>query len=190
MKQENHLQKAIDANIRYDGRERETFRPIEITYGVSSTAEGSAKVKIGDTEVIAGVKLEVGTPYPDMPKSGNLMVDVQLLPLSSEKFEQGPPSIDAIEIARVTDRGIRESKCVDMEELCIVEGEKVWVVSVDISTINVDGNLFDAVSLAAMAALKNTVFPKIEKDGSVNFKEKSKKSLPLQKVPIVVTVYR
>ncbi len=190
MKKENHLAKAIQQNIRYDGRKIDEYRPIEIEYGISATAEGSARVKIGDTEVIAGVKLEVGQPYSDTPDSGNLMVDVQLLPLASQKFESGPPGIDAIEIARVTDRGIRESKCVDLKNLCIKSGEQVWSVSIDVGTLNVDGNMFDVASLAVIAAIKDTVYPKVSKDGVIDYKQKTKNKLPLDKIPIGVTVYK
>ena len=105
----NHIVKGLNKGVRLDGRKTEDYREVELEYGVSKTAEGSAKVKIGDTEVIAGAKLLVGTPYPDAPDTGTLMVNAELLPLSSPRFESGPPSIEAIELARVVDRGIRKS---------------------------------------------------------------------------------
>ncbi len=187
---EDHILRAIKENVRYDGRKKDEYRDISITYDVSKTAEGSACVKIGKTEVIAGVKMSLEKPYPDAADEGMLMVDVHLLPMASSEFESGPPGINAIELARVTDRGIRESKCVNMKKLCVVPGEKVWAISIDICTVNADGNLFDAASLAAIAALKNTYFPKLEKDGSVSYKEKSKEKIPLVKEPIGVTVWK
>jgi exosome complex component RRP42 len=192
MKEESnkHLLTALETNVRYDGRKKDEYRNIEIEYGVSATAEGSARVKLGDTEVIAGVKMAVETPYPDTPEQGNLMVDVHLLPLSSRDFESGPPGIDAIELARVTDRGIRESHCIDLKSFCIVKGEKVWSVSVDVSTLNVDGNLFDVASLAVLAAIKDTRIPSLDEDMNPNYKEKSDNVLALQKEPIGVTVYK
>jgi len=62
-----HIMRAIDADVRYDGRKKHEYRPVSIEYGVSATAEGSAKVSIGDTEVIAGVKMELTKPYDDVP---------------------------------------------------------------------------------------------------------------------------
>ena len=64
----SHVISLLEKNIRYDKRKFDQFRPIEIEYGISSkSAEGSARVKIGETEVVAGIKMELGTPYPDQP---------------------------------------------------------------------------------------------------------------------------
>ncbi len=185
----DHLLKALEAGIRLDGRGPEQFREVEVHYGVSNTAEGSALVKIGDTVVIAGVKLSVETPFPDTPEEGIIMVNAELLPLSSPRFEPGPPGIEAIELARIVDRGLRESRALDLRALCIKKGEKVWAVSLDVCTINDAGNLVDVAGLAAIAALQDAVFP--EYDGvEVNYKEKTGKKLPLSKTPIPITVLK
>lgn len=184
-----HLLKALQSNIRYDNRKKDEFRKISVEFGASCCAEGSARVKVGETEVIAGVKMAVETPYPDTPNKGNLMVNAELLPASNPAFEPGPPSEQAIEISRVIDRGIRESKAVDFEKLCIQEGEKVWSVMIDICTLNDEGDLLDASALAVLAALKNTKFPELV-DGVIDYNKKTDKSLPLVKLPITVTVYK
>lgn len=188
--QKFNLIRSLDENIRYDGRAKDQYREITITPGVSGTAEGSVKVEIGNTVVIAGVKLEVGTPYPDSPDEGVLMVGVELSPISSEEYEPGPPKFEAIELARVTDRAVRESRCMDTKKLCITKGEKVWMVNVDITVINDDGSLFDACSLAAMAAIKDTKLPSIDKEGNLDYHNMTKEGLPLEKVPISVTVFK
>ncbi|MBU1975313.1 MAG: RNA-binding protein, partial [Nanoarchaeota archaeon] len=117
-----HIANALKSGIRLDGRKGDEFRKIEIQTDVIKTAAGSAHVKCGDTEVIAGVSLSVSTPFPDKPDDGVLMVGTELLPLSNPEFESGPPSIDSIEISRVIDRGVRESKGVDTSALCIKKG--------------------------------------------------------------------
>ncbi|MBI1970276.1 exosome complex protein Rrp42 [Candidatus Woesearchaeota archaeon] len=184
-----HLIESLKKNVRYDGRKLTEFRPVVVEYDISKSAEGSARVKIGDTEVLAGVKLSVEKPYPDTPEHGSLVVGVELLPLSSPEFEAGPPSIDAIEIARVVDRGIREAKAIDTKQLCIVIGEKIWTVCIDICTINDAGNLLDAAGLAALAALQNARFPFYDGTG-IDYKTKTDKKLPLTKLPIGVTVFK
>jgi exosome complex component RRP42 len=78
----------------------------------------------------------------------------------------GPPNPQAIELARVTDRAIRESKAIDFDELYIIPGEKVWVLFLDIYVLNDDGGLIDAAGLAAMAAFATLHLPKIKKDSS------------------------
>ena len=177
---------------RFDGRKPEEFRKIEIETGVSKKAEGSARVKIGKTEVIVGVKMDVMEPYPDSADRGNLIVSTELLPLSSERFESGPPRFPAIEIGRLTDRAIRESKFIQMEKLCIKEGEKVWAVYIDIYSLNDDGNLMDAAEIGAVAALKTARMPKYDEEtGKVLYGEFTEKKLPLQKEPpIMVTAYK
>ena len=177
---------------RFDGRTPEEFREITIENGVSRKAEGSAKVKIGNTEVIVGIKMDVGTPYADSPNKGNLMVTAELTPLSSSRFEAGPPRFSAIEIGRVIDRGLRESKFIDFEKLCIKKGEKVWTVYVDIYSINDDGNLLDAAGIAAIAALKDTRIPEYDEEkGVVLYGELTNKKINLsQEMPIPITVYK
>jgi exosome complex component RRP42 len=118
------------------------------------------------------------------------MINAELTPLSSEDYENGPPQIKAIELARVIDRGIREAKAIDLKKLCVVPGEKAWFVSIDLVTINDEGNLFDVCALAAIAALKSAKFPVVDKTtGVVNYKEKTDVSVPLNKEPLSVTIY-
>jgi exosome complex component RRP42 len=184
-----HILESLKQDIRSDGRKCNDFREITVETNVSSTAEGSARVKIGSTEVIAGVKLGIGMPFPDRPDEGAIMMNVELLPLSSPEFESGPPGMQAIELARVVDRGIRESKAIDLKTLSIKKGEKCWLVQVDICTVNDSGNLLDASALATLAALKSTQFPKYEND-EIDYKKKTDKKLDLNKVPITVTVFK
>lgn len=184
----NHIISLLDKDIRLDGRKKDEYRDIiKVEYGVAKLAEGSARVVIGQTEVIAGVKMEVMDPFSDTPEEGVIMVGEELLPLSNPEFESGPPSVEAIELSRVVDRGIRESHALDLKQLCIIAGEKVWGVSIDICPINDAGNLFDASALAALAALKNTVFPSY--DGKkVDYKKLTSKKLPLNELPVAVTI--
>src|SRR3989344_7191901 len=118
-----HILEALNQGIRFDGRKLTEYREILVEVGVAKNAEGSARVKIGETELIVGVKMEVAEPYPDIPDEGTMSVGAELLPLSNPDFELGPPGIEAIELARVVDRGIRESKCIDFKKLCIEIGE-------------------------------------------------------------------
>ena len=170
---------------RVDSRQLDELRNVEISYDVSEHAEGAARVKLGNTEVVAGVKLEVGTPFPDSPDEGVIIVGVETLPLSNPDFESGPPNAESIELARVVDRAIRESHAIDLKKLCIEKKEKVWMILIDIYSINDQGNLQDAAALAALAALKKAKMPSFDGE-KVNYKEK-KGSLHFCKY---LTVYR
>jgi exosome complex component RRP42 len=173
--------------MRADERKLLDYRKIEIKTNVINKAEGSAYVKFGNTQIIVGIKLNVGTPFPDSPGEGVLMVGVEFTPLASPEFESGPPSPDAIELARVVDRGIRESHCIEMEKLGIND-EKVWSVFVDIHIISHDGNLLDAAALAAISALKTTKVPKINLEKMEVQRNDFEKDLPVVHTPINVTV--
>ena len=184
--QNQYISSLAKSDRRLDGRKLDEIRKIKITKNPYEQPEGSAIVEIGDTKVLVGVKLGVGVPFPDTPKEGVLMVNAELSPVAHENFELGPPREEAIELARVVDRGIRESKCIDVEKLCIKEGELVWMVFVDIQPLSHYGNLIDAAGIAAITALANAKLPKLVED-KVAFGEKTSKSLPLKSIPIPVT---
>jgi exosome complex component RRP42 len=187
--QKNHMLSLLEKGYRFDSRKFDEFREISVEAGFIDNAEGSARVKIGNTEVIAGVKMSVEKPYPDTPNKGGIVVNVELLPLSHLNYEPGPPQIKAIELARVVDRGIRESNAIDFESLCVEEGEKVWTLFIDLCSINDDGNLNDAFSLAALAAIKNAKFPEYV-DGKIDYKKKTANSVKMNWEPIEVTVFK
>ena len=178
----------IEKGKRLDERGLLDYRDIKIEQGLIERAEGSARVLLGKTEVLVGVKVATGEPFPDTPNEGVQTVNAELVPLASPSFEPGPPDENSIELARIVDRGIRESKTIDTEKLCIEPGKKVFVVFIDVYVLNHDGNLIDASALAAMAALLNTKMPNYEvKDGELKIKQ-GYTPLPIKNHPITVTV--
>src|SRR3989339_1285020 len=185
---QKQIAQLIDAGKRLDGRGLTDHREFTIEEGLIERAEGSARIRLGKTDVLVGVKVGLGEPFPDTPNEGVLTVNAELVPVASPNFEPGPPNEDSIELARVVDRGIRESKCIDNEKLCIEPGKKVFVVFVDIYVLNHDGNLIDASALAAMSALINAKMPNYEiEDGEVKIKT-GYSPLPLKSHPITVTM--
>ncbi len=174
------IKQIADNGKRIDNRSADQYREIKIETNVVSSAEGSARVRLGNTEVVAGIKLGVGEPFSDTPNEGVLMVGAEFVPLASPEFESGPPGEDAIELARVVDRAIRESKIIDMSKLCITPGEKVWMVFVDIDILDDDGNLIDASSLATIAALLKSKMPKLDSENKIVIGEKTDKGLPIK----------
>src|SRR3989344_3520318 len=160
---------------RFDSRGLLDLRNIEVTYDVSDKAEGSARIKMGKTDVVVGIKLQVGEPYPDSPEKGNLMVSGDLLPLASPRFESGPPGFEAIELPRLVDRALRESGMIELKKLVVKPNEKVWTVIIDIYPINDDGNLIDAATIGAIIALKNTELPGINELGNVDYDQRTGK---------------
>ena len=166
---------------RIDGRKLDEIRPIEIQTGLIAKAEGSALVRLGNTMVVAGVKMQPGEPFPDAPDQGIIITNAELVPLASPTFEPGPPDENAIELARVVDRGIRHSEAVDLSKLCIEEGERVWIIFIDIWALDDDGNLMDASALAAISALLNTTVP------AERFEVGNDFPLPVRDLPVAIT---
>lgn len=62
----------VQDDLRTDGRGCEDYRWIELETDVVSNTTGSARVKIGHTDVLVGVKAEMSTPKLDRPCEGYL----------------------------------------------------------------------------------------------------------------------
>lgn len=191
MVQRRTISSLLEKGTRIDGRGLDEYRKLQITLNYIPRAEGSALVKLGSTTVLVGVKIEPGTPFPDAPDQGVLMVSAEFVPLASPTFEPGPPDENAVELARIIDRSLRELGVVDLGKLVIKPGERVWCVWVDIYVLNHDGNLHDASSIATMAALLSTRMPKyrVTEEGQVEILEgKSDEPLPLSKRVVTVNI--
>ncbi len=174
---------------RLDGRGFVEYRDLEIEANVvPAKAEGSALVRLGDTSIVAGVKVLVGEPYGDSPDKGVIMVTAEMSPIASPLFELGPPKEGAIELARVVDRGVRESGTVDTKKLCIEEGKKVYMIFADVYPMEYDGNLIDASSIAVNAALLTTKYPEMKWEDDKVVKTGKMLQLPLNNMAIEHTV--
>ncbi|MFW9891708.1 MAG: exosome complex protein Rrp42 [Candidatus Thorarchaeota archaeon] len=190
----SHIDRAFISDLlrkgeRLDGRGFSEYRELEIEANVvPAKAEGSALVRLGDTSVVAGVKVLVGEPYPDSPDEGVTMVTAEMSPIASPLFELGPPKEDAIELARVVDRGVRESETVDAKKLCIREGKKVYMVFADVYPLEYDGNLIDASSIAVNTALLTTKYPEMKWEDDKLVETGEMVHLPINNVAIEHTV--
>jgi len=177
----DYLYNLVLKGERADGRRFDEYREISIEKNVISKAEGSALVKLGLSQVMVGVKMQPGEPFPDSPNRGVIITNAELVPLASPTFEPGPPNEVGIELARLVDRGVRESKAVDLEKLCIIPGKQVWVIFIDVHILDDCGNIKDASSLGAIAALLTTRVP------ASRFGLGEDYSLPVNDVPIATT---
>jgi exosome complex component RRP42 len=190
-----HLRKqqmwdSISKGKRLDGRDLDEIRPIEIEFDIIKKANGSAKVKLGNTEVVAGVKVETGEPFEGLENKGALILSAEVLPTASPYSEPGPPDEETVELARVVDRGVRESQMVDLDKLVLIPGKIVYTIFVDCSIINTDGNLFDATSYAVVSALISSKLPIFEiQDGKV-VDTGNKRDPPITTMPISITAVR
>lgn len=144
------IETALSKNIRVDGRSPFDYRQLTIKFG---REDGSSEVQLGETHVIGFVSGQIVQPYRDRPHEGTLAVFTEFSPMADPAFEPGRPGEFAIELGRLIDRGLRESRAVDMESLSIVAGKSVWAIRVDLHILDNGGNLIDTANIAALAAL-------------------------------------
>jgi exosome complex component RRP42 len=89
------IKEVIAAGKRMDGRGLEDYREIAVKMGVLEKAEGSAEVHLGDTRVLVGVKVGIGTPFEDTPTRGSscatLSSPPSRLPPSSQGLQTSDP---------------------------------------------------------------------------------------------------
>ncbi|MGQ9478427.1 MAG: exosome complex protein Rrp42 [Thermoproteota archaeon] len=185
--EQQELRRLLSDNKRVDGRSILQYRNISVELGYVEKADGSALVRLGNTKVLAAVKVGVAVPFADTPNDGILIVNAELVPLASPTFEPGPPSEESISLSRYVDRSIRESKTIDLSSFCIIPGRSVYSFYVDLYILDYDGNLIDASVLASVNALGITKVPKYIAEGQAVKKTAEYFNLELKDYPVSVT---
>ncbi|XP_070554267.1 exosome complex component RRP45-like isoform X2 [Ptychodera flava] len=137
---------------RLDGRQAYDFRHIKVSFGKD---RGCCEVQLGDTRVLSQVSCDIIQPRQNRPTEGTMYFNVELSPMASPTFELGRQSEFAVELIRLLEKTVRDSRAIDTESLCIIAGEKVWEIRVDVHVLNHDGNIVDCVTMAAISALSH-----------------------------------
>lgn len=145
---------AASQKIRLDGRKKNEYRPLKIEFGLDW---GNCLVTLGCTRVFAQVSCEIYQPNNSRPNEGVLQISAELA--GDNKHN------DLTKINQVLERFYKDSKCIDLEALCIIAEEKVWKVKVDLSVLNMDGNTLGCCSIATLAALMHFRYPDIVSTG-------------------------
>lgn len=130
------------------------------------------------------VSWELTSPKESRPNEGMLAVNVEMSPLMGA-FASEPGrqimNVNIAEINRLLERILRESRCVDMESLCIESGSRVMAIRVDMHALNHEGNLIDAFVIAALTSLRHFRRPDVTYCGTeaIIHSEEEKDPLPL-----------
>ncbi|NXK87541.1 EXOS7 protein, partial [Formicarius rufipectus] len=151
----------VQEDLRVDGRGCEDYRCAEVETDVVSNTSGSARVKLGDTDVLVGIKAEMGTPKLEKPDEGYLEFYVDCSSSATPELEGRGGEELGTDIANTLYRVFSCENCVDLKSLCINPREHCWVLYVDVLLLECGGNIFDAISIAVKAALFNTRIPKV-----------------------------
>ncbi len=64
---------------------------------------------------------------PARPNEGTLRFNVEYSPMASPEFGGGRPSEGAMEMVRLLEQVLRNSRAVDREALCVLAGHKVCI---------------------------------------------------------------
>lgn len=59
-------------NFRYDGRTRSEYRPMELETDIVPHANGSARLRLANTDILVGVKVEIDRPSVEHPDKGKI----------------------------------------------------------------------------------------------------------------------
>ncbi|XP_036892222.1 exosome complex component RRP45, partial [Sturnira hondurensis] len=157
------LLRAIEEKKRLDGRQTYDYRSIKISFG---TDYGCCIVELGKTRVLGQVSCELVSPKLNRATEGILFFNLELSQMAAPAFEPGRQSDLLVKLNRLLERCLRNSKCIDTESLCVVAGEKVWQIRVDLHLLNHDGNIIDAASIAAIVALCHFRRPDVSVQGN------------------------
>ncbi|KAJ1878046.1 3'-5'-exoribonuclease [Coemansia sp. RSA 486] len=154
---------ALQKGVRVDGRGLYDYRALRISCG---PALGMVEVQLGQTRVLARVSCEVTRPAPERPTEGIVLFSCELGSLAAPGLDNGPrASAQEVSVSRMVERIIRQSRAIDTEALCIMAGEQVWTVRIDLHFLDHAGNLVDAAAVAAIAALRHFRRPDVTVDG-------------------------
>jgi len=162
--EKNFMLEALWEGKRLDGRGWMDTRNLDISFGADW---GSCQVTLGKTRVLAQVSSQVTEPRLARPNEGILLVNVELSPIAAPRFEAGRMSDEGVEMSRTLERCLKESRCLDLESLCIISEEKVWTVRLDLHVLNHEGSLADACSAAGLAALAHFRRPDVTLQGDI-----------------------
>ncbi|KAG8935013.1 hypothetical protein FRC01_010518 [Tulasnella sp. 417] len=144
-----YLERFLSEGIRPDGREPNTWRDISLNAG-----------PLGNTTIVCGVKAEIAEPDLERPEHGFIVPNVDLPAICSPKFKPGPPGEEAQILSERINSILIQADVIPTASLCIHPAKACWVLYIDITCINYDGNAFDACLLATIAALRATRLPK------------------------------
>ncbi|XP_034484164.1 exosome complex component RRP45 [Drosophila innubila] len=172
------IQGAAKQSARFDGRKLNEFRDVELTFGADW---GTVTVSMGETKVLAQVSCDLGTPTSARGNEGTLHLNVDIKGVAFLDEVQATHDQRSLTLNSLLERTFRSSRCLDLESLCIAVEQHVWCVRVDINVLNHDGNLYDASTIAALAALMHFRRPEVSyiDDQIRTYSERERELMPL-----------
>lgn len=73
----DYITQGVESDCRADGRSCLDYRHFVLETGVLSQTSGSARCRLGDSDVLVGVKVEVGEIEYGQPNEGRVVCNVE-----------------------------------------------------------------------------------------------------------------
>ncbi|KAF8821558.1 3' exoribonuclease family, domain 1 domain-containing protein [Cardiosporidium cionae] len=153
---------ALHDGIRVDGRSLAECRRLSFRF---SHLFGQVEVSLGNTIVACVIQSEIVEPHHSRPNEGFLMVNVDFK--SIRRVADDASVADAMEICSLIEKLLKGCRAVDVEALCILGAEKVWLIRVDLHVLNNDGNLMDTCTIAAVAGVLHFRLREVSVTGNI-----------------------
>jgi len=188
LNEKQFLLRALQENLRIDGRSFDQFRDLRLDFG---DEYGIADVRLGKTRCLVHISAEVTKPFPDRQFDGIFTITTELSPMASPAFEVGRPTETEVLLSRLLEKTLRRSSALDTESLCLIAGQKCWSIRADVHIVEHDGNLIDASCIAVIAALQHFRKPDTSTEGEAvtvyTLAEREPVPLSLLHFPLCVT---
>jgi len=182
--------------MRSDGRRNTDYRPAYIECGVVSNTSGSSRVRLGNTDILVGIKCEIERPAISAPEIGRVQFFVDCSANATPEFEGRGGEDIASSITSALTESFSNDVVLDLKCLCIAPKFHCRSLYVDVVLLEHGGNVYDAVSLAVKAALCDLEIPKVsivmndQQEPEVEVKDEFEEFLNVDtsNVPLMVTV--
>jgi len=148
-----------DKPLRADGRSLVDFRDIQLVTDVVLHANGSSRVSVGATEVIAACKLEVEDVDDDGGRDGG-RISCSVLCSSSAYPHLSTSALDDLQhdLSEILN-SVFAHDSIRPNNLSIIPYKKSWLLNLDCIVLADAGNIHDVLFIAARAALWDTRVP-------------------------------
>ncbi|TFK68908.1 ribosomal protein S5 domain 2-like protein [Pluteus cervinus] len=152
---------------RIDGRDLFDFRTVALETGVAPLSNGSARLNIGKdpqdggggTGVIAATKLEVENVEEDGTDGGRLVCSVTCSPAAYPHLSPGALDDLQQDMTTILHQTLSHPS-LHPANLGILPRKKAWLLNLDVVVLSDAGNVYDALFMAARAALYDTKVPR------------------------------
>ncbi|KAG8346659.1 3' exoribonuclease family domain [Trypanosoma vivax] len=135
--------------LRPDQRTAQQLRDVVVEFPL--VTRDVVVVRCGGTVISGAIASNLVEPMPQRPKHGLLHFSVRLL--QTERESPTATALTQTKLAAFLDRLIRTGGVLDTAALCVLPGERVWSITIDVTVLNDEGNSSDAVVWAAIALL-------------------------------------